>query len=221
MSWRYGAWIGQLTNEQHASGGVWLVGDNPVEKTQDYPGKNNGEFKVKLWYASPEKYQHGKYPAKDRKESDEWEYVRTIGETLHCFVNGLCYETSARSEGVDIPPETLREWALLPPNSVACGITILRRLSAPPLQAGQGEGYELWWCKGAYRKKPLRLTSWEYQLIIPFGGTWKLRHQPSDSLFQLEFLGSYVFLPRSGLDEWEFCTDLMQSLSIQNAVILF
>ena len=139
-------WIGRMTEDQAKNGGIWTIGNSPYDPDPNYPGKNNGEFFVKSWVATPKKYG-GNYPPKDRTAEGLWEYVRVFTGILECQIHmddGSIQNTPLLwpKDGVEIPPQAVRSWRL-PKGYIARGITICspKRLSERRMENRSHEYY--------------------------------------------------------------------------------
>lgn len=177
-------WYDHMTREQKEGGGVWVIGNNPYDTNPNYPGKNDGQFLVKSWWATAAKYSRN-YEPKDRVKEGQWEYVRTLDGQLNCLLtnNGIRYNFALNypNDGIDIPPDTKRAWQLLPQFHHAAGITILRTLYKPPEKIGCGLGYEfsVWdnltvWCHGMpwpLSGRNFRFNSARWQYLEVFQGS--------------------------------------------------
>jgi hypothetical protein len=209
MPWQNGTWFGRLSPAHKAAGGAWLVGDQPTDSSPDYPGKNNGQLQIKLWFATPEKYESGKYSFKHRKGSNFWEYVRVGEGRLDCLTKLTAASPACRhcltasSEGVDIPPHFLRTWELPPRCSGAHGITVCRSLIRDaPIQSGQGDNYDFLLKDTVTCEESALLFSrffqqYRYGLVIPLRGVLNLVQSCDHTTLEV---GDYLFINFSQAD---------------------
>ena len=215
MAWNKGLYIAQLHEDEIKAGGCWFLGDQPYPLDPNYPGKNAGHIKAKLWYANPEKYQPGHYKLKNRSKTGEWEYVRVAIGELELVTENCTYSLRAMDEGVDIPPYIDHGWQLREKINFAAGITILRQLDAPALQPGQGNGYQISWWKQDSNNCPLQfdptfVPDWQWQVLVSFGPA-PIIHQSKTS-YTLE--NSLAFIPRPERSHWNLITKDSPGLSI-------
>ncbi|MDP3685853.1 MAG: hypothetical protein Q8R32_03400 [bacterium] len=172
----HGVFQGRMTPEEWQAGGVWLIGSKWPE---GYPGKSDAVF-YKSWCTWPERYTPGAYPRKDRVVQGEWEFVQVLDGCLECVVED---EGGARrfplehGECVDIRPEPVRYWQFAEgKQAFASGIAFFRRLGAPPIQPGAGEGYEFrLWESYQVERPPLNLPSWSVKFMEVLGWNGVIR----------------------------------------------
>jgi hypothetical protein len=220
MPWQDGLWLGRMTDEQKAHGGLWTHGDKPFDPDPEYPGRNDGSLLVKLWTAYPEKYGGEGYQPKDRIHEDRWEYVRVLENCLICRVHlstGIKnWPLTAVGDGIDLPPSIKRSWHLPPEYPYASGIAAIRRLRRSdqplpeedfPLKPGQGPGYELaMWDAGVNPdvlvQGPYNLPHWRLLFIAVLDGMLDLLR--TDKPGYARDPGNYVFIRREEYNEWHF-----------------
>ena len=186
-----GVWVGRMTNEQRKNGGIWVIGNTPYDSAEDYPGKNAGEFLVKSWVATPERYGSGQYPFKDRREESMWEYVRVFSGELICTLRSpvageeCLYRLSSADEGTDIPPDFFRKWELPSGIDTATGITLIHQ----PALTDPAYIFSFW--DGLEDDETLKPEStWQY--IEVFSGQLLLQFQEKQQSLQE---GNHIFVP--------------------------
>lgn len=201
--WRQdGFFIGRLSYEEMRGYGLWTIGTNVP---REHPGYHEHLFVKSPWFARPEKYAKGKYPFKDRKEEDRWEYVMVLGGRLDVLVRrGEEVERTPLEAGecADIPPHLQRRWEFPEGCTFAMGTSAFRKLKEPPIRPGAGEGYEfrLWSSDTPERLiAPLSLGSWHTQYVDVLEGAL-MCHTP-DGVCSLT-PASHVFA-RPGIVIWD------------------
>lgn len=169
----HGVFHGRITPEEWDLGGVWLLGDRWPD---GYPGKTS-KFCYKSWCSRPEeKYRN--YPPKNHVMDGQWEFVQVLDGCLECVVEedgDIKQFPLERGKWVDIRPEPLRHWRFAEGKpAFASGIAFFRRLGAPPIRPGAGEGYEFrLWRKHQIDRlvDPLNLPSWSVKFVEVLPGS--------------------------------------------------
>lgn len=215
--WRQeGFFLGQLTDEEREYG-RWAIG---TLVPPDHPGYNERLFVKSPWFARPEKYAKGRYPFKNRKDDDRWEYVMVLDGRLDVLIRrGEEIERIPLEAGecVDIPPHPDRLWEFPEGCAFAMGTSVFRKLKEPPIRPGAGEGYEfrLWSSDTPERLlNPLTLTSWRTQYVDVLEGAL-MCHTP-DGMRSLS-PGHHVYA-RPGVVTWDPVGD---SMFLSRGVVLY